>query len=146
MPFHSRRLRMQLRCHEATIQCAELTIHRCPGHSCFRFGTVCPFDSCDPGSPIVGCPEGVSNCGPSPFVHTPETPWVRTRDQIVFERDPENPDAVLLRPEHLPRLRGQLQVELAQIDEMTMRKGEIEGQLEELESAEKELKKRSGER
>jgi chaperonin cofactor prefoldin len=35
-------------------------------------------------------------------------------------------------------------MELAQIDEIAHRKGEIESQLKELDSAEKELKKRSG--
>jgi hypothetical protein len=142
MPFESRRLRLQMHCFEDTM------IRLCPNHSkplCFKVGSPCLFNSCGPHSPVVVCP-GVAtdDCFPSPVIDDPRTPWRIPQDPIPIEPDPEDPDVVLLRPEHLPRLRGRLQLELAQIDEIAHRKGEIEGQLEELESAEKELKKRAG--
>jgi hypothetical protein len=96
-----------------------LTIKDCPNHSCFWITPPCVFDSGPLDDP---CPGG----------------------SIPAEFDPEDPGVLLLRPEHLPRLRGQLQLELARIDEIAMRKGEIESQIEELDSAEKELKKRTG--
>jgi hypothetical protein len=110
-------------------------------HTCFQFGS-CALGTCGHRSPILVCPPASEPCFGSPVVNTPETPW----DRIPIEFDPEEPDVMLLRPEHLPRLRGQLQMELAQIDEVAQRKADIESQLEELDSAEKELKKRSGKR
>jgi hypothetical protein len=116
---------MQVWCGARTLPWQDPTIPLCPDHSCLRFGSACLFGSCGPDSTIVNCPPA-------------------SEDRIPIEVDPEDPEVVLLRPEHLPRLRGQLQMELAQIDEIAHRKGEIESQLEELDSAEKELKKRSG--
>ncbi|HEX5591741.1 MAG TPA: hypothetical protein VFX35_00160 [Solirubrobacterales bacterium] len=138
MPFESRRLGVQLQCVEQsnfvvrrpqqtlweTILVKEpaqgpWTIKPCPNHSCFWITPPCFLDS-EPPDDI--CPGG----------------------SIPGELDPEDPDVVLLRPEHLPRLRGHLQMKLAQIDEIAQRKGEIESRLEELDAAEKELKKRTG--
>lgn len=168
MPFESKRLGVQLQCYSdsrvglqmapktiwQTIYvkptgCATPTIQLCPNHSrpwCFKVGSPCLFDSCGPDSPIVVCPAASEPCFGSPVEDTPATPWALPQDPIPIEPDPEDPEAVLLRPEHLPRLRGQLQLELAQIEEIAQGKGEIESQLEELDSVEKELKKRSGER
>jgi hypothetical protein len=139
MPFESRRLGVQVQCVEQSnvvIQRPRTdtlwptifikgpahgpgTIKFCPNHSCFWSAPPCIFDT---GPPDDVCPGG----------------------SIPAELDPEDPDVVLLRPEHLPRLRGQLHMELAQIDEAAQRKGEIESRLEELDAAEKELKKRTG--
>jgi hypothetical protein len=140
MPFESRRLCLKIECIEQTRDVLEqpsndtlddlgrllrekkrralLTIEHCPNHSCFLPTRLCLNDSRWPDT----CPGG----------------------SIPAEVDPEEPDIVLLRPEHLPRLRGQLHLELAQIDEAAHRKDEIESQLEELDAAEKELKKRTG--
>ncbi len=141
MPFDSRRLRVQLGCQGTE---PWPTLHFCANnHSCFRFGSPCGWRS-----PYILCRLGSDEpCWASPEIDTPltpVTPRVFPQDRVPIERDPEDPEVVLLRPEHLPRLRGQLQMELAQIDEIAHRKGEIESQLEELDSAEKELKKRSG--
>ncbi|HEX5591742.1 MAG TPA: hypothetical protein VFX35_00165 [Solirubrobacterales bacterium] len=86
---------------------------------------------------ITECPTGTQVCaapsqGPGPG---PE--------RIVVDPDPENPDTVLLRPEDLGRFRRHLEAELERIEQLEQRRGEIEGQLEELASAEKALKKRS---
>jgi hypothetical protein len=116
--FGSKRLRHEVWCGTRTIPWQDPTIELCPGHSCFLHNSFCLFDSCGPDSRIF----------------------------IEIQRDPEEPKVVLLRPEHLPRLRAQLQMELAQIDELALRKGEIKSQLEDLDSAEQELKKQAGER
>jgi hypothetical protein len=66
-----------------------------------------------------------------------------TDELIVIDPDPKDPETVLLKPEDLGRFRRQLQAELEQIEALEQRKGEVEGQLKELDSAEKALKKRS---
>jgi hypothetical protein len=81
------------------------------------------------------CATGTQACGPPTL--DPGT------DPIVVDPDPEDPGAVLLRPEDLGRFRRQLQAELEGIEALEERRGEIEGQLKELASAEKALKKRS---
>lgn len=115
-PFGSKRLRHEVWCEAPTIHLRNPVFELCPGHSCFLHNTFCLFDSCGPESRIF----------------------------IEIEHHPEEPEVMLLRPEHLPRLRAQLQMELAQIDEVAMRKGEIESQLADLDSAEEELDKRAG--
>jgi hypothetical protein len=117
-PLSSRRLRQEVWCGARTVPWRDPTIELCPRHSCFLHNSFCLFNSCGPDSRIF----------------------------IEFELDPKEPEVVLLRPEHLPRLRAQLQMELAQIDEIALRKGEIKSQLEDLDSAEEELKKQAGER
>jgi hypothetical protein len=160
MGFESKRLRVQLHCPASsavqvqvlpkTIRetiCLEPTptIHLCQiHHSCFQFGSPCALGSCGHNSPILVCPQGSDPCFGSPVIDTPVTPQVVPQDPLPIELDPEDPEVALLRPEHLPRLRGLLQMELAQIEEIAERKAEIESRLEELDSAEKELKKRSG--
>jgi hypothetical protein len=140
MPFQSRRLGVQLQCVEQSNVVVRQrpdtlpltifvkghargpwTIRFCPNHSCLWITPPCIFDT---GPPDDVCPGG----------------------SIPGELDPEDPGVVLLRPEHLPRLRGRLHAELAEIDEIARRKGEIESRLEELDAAEKELKRRSGSR
>lgn len=90
----------------------------------------------DCGPVTEGCTIVTQGCGPGSWVDpTPEL--------IVVEPDPEDPDTVLLRPEDLGRFRRQLQAELERIEALEQRRGEVEGQLKELDSAEKALKKRS---
>jgi hypothetical protein len=81
------------------------------------------------------CPIGTRDCG-GPTIDPGTEP-------IVVDPDPENPDTVLLRPEDLGRFRRQLQDELDRIESLEERRGQIEGQLKELDSAEKALKKQS---
>jgi hypothetical protein len=81
------------------------------------------------------CLAGTQDCG-GPTVDPGTEP-------IVVDPDPENPDTVLLRPEDLGRFRRQLEAELERIEALEQRRGEIEGQLKEVDSAEKALKKRS---
>jgi hypothetical protein len=96
---------------------------RCWGPATFNCGIT---DACATGTQVCGAPT---------FDPDPE--------RIVVDPDPESPDTVLLRPEDLGRFRRQLQAELERIEALEERRGEIEGQLKELESAEKALKKRS---
>jgi hypothetical protein len=107
-------------------------------------------------SPVPGCPNGITlekvcavvTCGVTDACHFgTEVCGAPTRDPggqpIVVDPDPENPDTLLLRPEDLGRFRRHLQAELERIEALEERRGEIEGQLKELASAEKALKKRS---
>jgi len=105
---------------------------------CDRFGTpincapgtvVCRAGGTDPGVEITG------NCGAaSPVEGTVEIP---------VEPFPEEPDTVLVHPNHLPQLRRQLEIEIEQISALEERKTEVEGQLKDLDVAEKELKKQA---
>jgi hypothetical protein len=109
-----------------------------PAPQCPNFVTierVCPdfrtcgvTDACRVGTEICGGPTLDPGTG-----------------RIIGDPDPENPDTLLLRPEHLGHFRRQLQAKLEQIEALEQRKGEIEGQIEELDSAEQELKKRAEE-
>jgi hypothetical protein len=104
---------------------------------CGRTEIACRgFVTFDCGPVTDGCLAVTRGCGPGTW----RDPFT---ELIVVEPDPEDPGTVLLRPEDLARFRSQLQAELEQIEALEQRKGEVEGQLKELDSAEKALKKRS---
>jgi hypothetical protein len=164
MPFESRRLRVQLQCYsdsqvglhlipKTTVTlltkqpaCYSPTIEPCLHQTppwCYQAGS-CIYHSCGLPSPVVICPPGSDPCGPgSPVVETPGTPRVLPGDQIQVELDPTDPEVVLLRPEHLPRLRGELQAELGRIEEIAQRRDEIEAQLAEVDSAEEKFREQA---
>lgn len=104
-----------------------------PAPQCPEFVTI---ERVCPDFVTVTCNLGTQVCG---GVSEPDI------GPIMGDPDPENPDSVLLRPEHLGHVRRHLQAKLDQIEALEQRKGEIEGQLEELDSAEQELKKRTAE-
>jgi hypothetical protein len=68
---------------------------------------------------------------------------VDTDFQIPIELHPDDPETVLIHPDHLPQLRRQLETELDRISALEDRKTEVQGQLKDLDAAEKELKKRA---
>ncbi len=101
----------------------------CPGHVTIEAAchvTCGVTEACRGGTEVCGAP-----------TRDPGT------DPIIIDPDPEDPGTVLLRPEDLGRFRRHLETELERIEAFEGRRGEIEGQLKELASAEKALKKRS---
>jgi len=108
--------------------------HRFVSEPCNGFETVCPEGSvmCRGGGTE---PWETRTCTPSPIE--------RTIFEIPIELNAEEPDTVLVHPDHLPQLRRQLEGELDRISALETRKTEVEGQLKDLDSAEKELKKKA---
>jgi len=64
---------------------------------------------------------------------------------IVVQPDPDNPGTVLLHPDDLSQFRRRLEKELDAIEALRSRKEQVEERLGELDAAERELEKRSGE-
>jgi hypothetical protein len=168
MSFKSKRLRVQIPCHdESKVELPTRTIRGCanfnsipPTFCYFPSEPECVFQS----RPITcvrygsGCPHG-SNCGtPTDVFCLPGTrPPCRTGTGpicpggseievdppkwIEIEPDPVNPGAVLIRPEDLPRLREHLKSELEGAEQL---QEEVRGQLEELDSIEDKLGESEG--
>lgn len=137
---------------------------RFPTKYCFRFTNPCGIVSPDPcryfGSPdpCLNSPNPCWNnvteipCGfPSPDIGTcgqispvciasPDPTIFNITDRIL--PDPEEEGAVLIRPEDLPIVKQQLEVELSQIAALRERGEQLESQLEEIRSAEQELEGR----
>ena len=117
---------------------------------CRGFHTVCNFNSpvCNEFASPFDCGPGNTQMCRGGGTHPGEitetcgaTPAERT--DIPVERFSDDPETVLINPEHLPVLRNQLEVELEQIAGLEERKAVVEGQLKELDSVEKELKKKT---
>ena len=162
MSFKSKRLRVQIPCvDESKVEVPTRTIGTCrnfqslpPTFCYFPSEVQCPYNShpltCVAHRTdcfnITQCDFVTRNCfaGTRPGCQ-PETRVVcpggsefrgDPRELIEVEPDPENPGAVLIRPEDLPALREHLQAELedaAQLQE------DVRGQLEELDSIESKL-------
>jgi len=129
MPFEARRLRVQMPC-----RVADSMVKLSPDGWTDYVATPWRPDCCTPtllsclwnahSDPPV-CPGW--SCGGAPSI--PE------------HVGPLTPIEIDLHPDQLPQFRRQLDFELAAIEEITSRKGEIESQLEKLEAIEQELGK-----
>ena len=133
--------------------------------ACYRVNSREP---CRYDTPVPECPNWLSpvNCGdtdpcrggsdPEPCDHWTATnacgvgstvpDKTVTRNAIYVEADPGEPGTVLIRPGDLPLLRRNLEAEMAQIAALGERRAMVEAQLEDLDAAEKKLKKQAKEK
>ena len=130
MPFEAKRLRVQLPCSgDSLVELAPqggVTVYVSPHLYPYCYTpTIIPRPWWITHLTIPVCPGW--SCGAVP--------------SIPGEVQPEDPFTVHLPPEQLPHLRRQLELELVQIEEIALRKGDIESQLEELDAVEKKLEK-----
>ncbi len=140
-------------CVYSTRVCREFATRNCgfPTPVCNDFGTdVCNrFVSFEVGCERFGtdCPQGSVVCrggGTDPWETINCTPSeLEPIERIPFEPFAEDPETVLVHPDHLPQLRRHLETELERISALEARKAEVEGQLKDLDVAEKELKKQA---